>query len=399
MSENFNADDSCHTGIEHFQAGSIPEAISCFSLALQQDQQHLQSYIYLGLCMKQVGENEKAELCYRAALDLNPDLPEVRYNLGNILQAKGDLPAAGACYEAAVALQPGFALAYYNLGNVRRDQGQLDDAIGHYRVAIEREPNLAAGHNNLGNALAQQDQLEEAIEHYQAALAIEPNFSDALYNLGNALHFFGDFESAPKYFKASGIKDWAARSLYCAYKSENEESTGELLRTCLETEHISPQVAAISSHYHCRHGDEDPYQFCLDALNTMTHRPLPEIAAGTPLNFELQSLLSNIEMSERHQGRLHNGMQSSGNLLLRDEPALVQLASLIHLEFDHFKKRHADKDCTGYREELFSSTILPIQTGDIVLFPSSLFHRTIPFTADEDRICIAFDLKPALERR
>jgi hypothetical protein len=32
--------------------------------------------------------------------------------------------------------------------------------------------------------------------------------------------------------------------------------------------------------------------------------------------------------------------------------------------------------------------------GDIVLFPSSLFHRTIPFSADEDRICVAFDLKP-----
>ena len=32
--------------------------------------------------------------------------------------------------------------------------------------------------------------------------------------------------------------------------------------------------------------------------------------------------------------------------------------------------------------------------GDIVLFPSSLFHRTIPFNADEERICIAFDLKP-----
>ena len=32
--------------------------------------------------------------------------------------------------------------------------------------------------------------------------------------------------------------------------------------------------------------------------------------------------------------------------------------------------------------------------GDIVLFPSSLFHRTIPFNANEERICIAFDLRP-----
>ena len=32
--------------------------------------------------------------------------------------------------------------------------------------------------------------------------------------------------------------------------------------------------------------------------------------------------------------------------------------------------------------------------GDIILFPSSLHHKTIPFTSDIDRISIAFDLIP-----
>jgi hypothetical protein len=32
--------------------------------------------------------------------------------------------------------------------------------------------------------------------------------------------------------------------------------------------------------------------------------------------------------------------------------------------------------------------------GDLVLFPSSLFHRTIPFHSNEERICVAFDLIP-----
>jgi uncharacterized protein (TIGR02466 family) len=42
-----------------------------------------------------------------------------------------------------------------------------------------------------------------------------------------------------------------------------------------------------------------------------------------------------------------------------------------------------------------TKTVAPA-VGDIVMFPSSVFHRTIPFTSDEERICIAFDLKPAL---
>ena len=31
--------------------------------------------------------------------------------------------------------------------------------------------------------------------------------------------------------------------------------------------------------------------------------------------------------------------------------------------------------------------------GDIVLFPSSLHHKTIPFTTETDRIIVSFDLK------
>jgi hypothetical protein len=34
--------------------------------------------------------------------------------------------------------------------------------------------------------------------------------------------------------------------------------------------------------------------------------------------------------------------------------------------------------------------------GDIVLFPSSLFHKTIPFITDTERCVIAFDMLPAM---
>ena len=31
---------------------------------------------------------------------------------------------------------------------------------------------------------------------------------------------------------------------------------------------------------------------------------------------------------------------------------------------------------------------------DLILYPSSLFHYTVPFTSNEERHCIAFDVKP-----
>jgi ectoine hydroxylase-related dioxygenase (phytanoyl-CoA dioxygenase family) len=39
--------------------------------------------------------------------------------------------------------------------------------------------------------------------------------------------------------------------------------------------------------------------------------------------------------------------------------------------------------------------VVEIREGDIVLFPANLFHRTLPFDSDAERICIAFDLQPA----
>jgi hypothetical protein len=34
------------------------------------------------------------------------------------------------------------------------------------------------------------------------------------------------------------------------------------------------------------------------------------------------------------------------------------------------------------------------RAGQVAFFPSSLYHRTIPFSSDEERLCIAFDLLP-----
>ena len=35
------------------------------------------------------------------------------------------------------------------------------------------------------------------------------------------------------------------------------------------------------------------------------------------------------------------------------------------------------------------------EVGDMILFPSSLHHRTIPFTTDAERIIVSFDLLPS----
>ena len=42
----------------------------------------------------------------------------------------------------------------------------------------------------------------------------------------------------------------------------------------------------------------------------------------------------------------------------------------------------------------FPSKAFEVETGDIILFPSSLFHKTTPFKRSTSRITLAFDIKP-----
>ena len=46
-----------------------------------------------------------------------------------------------------------------------------------------------------------------------------------------------------------------------------------------------------------------------------------------------------------------------------------------------------------FKKNLFKKTIL-VKEGNLVLFPSSLPHRVIPYKGSQERLSIAFDMKP-----
>lgn len=176
---------------------------------------------------------------------------------------------------------------------------------------------------------------------------------------------------------------------------------------------------------------------------------------------EVLETIDRTPIAARMQSRLYSGMQSAGNLLKRPEPAFQKLAALVKAKIAEYREHYADDGCDLIRyfpkeidfssswylkmkkggnlgshiheegwisgcvylklptrepgsteagfeygtdgdsyprmHDNFPSHIVVQQVGDIVLFPSSLFHRTIPFSADEERVCVAFDLKPMAE--
>ncbi|NBN93703.1 MAG: tetratricopeptide repeat protein [Betaproteobacteria bacterium] len=402
----------------------------------------------LGAAYATLGQREEAASLLRHAAA----------RLAALLQGRGELAEAIALYRRALDQQAD-PQTWFNLATAQRNAGLMLDCIASYRKAIELAPDFAAAHSNLGEALRDHGQIEAAIASYQAALTIDPHLPQAHYSLGVLLYDLGRLDEAIPHLSASRHDDWHDRVLYCLYKGGRIEAFREQLEQRVAAgPHTAPLLATLSAHHAANYHLPDAYTFCPNPLDFVVHGHLDELDTGSSLREALLADIQQAAIVERDQGRLHFGVQSSGNLFRRPEASFRQLGELLRAELRRYRDRFADAQCaliTRFPDELdissswyvkmakgghldshiheggwvsgvvylaipqddptpdagnieFSTNgdnypvqhddwprkLLDVKVGDYAFFPSSLFHRTIPFDSQEERICIAFDLKP-----
>ncbi|MEQ1598276.1 MAG: tetratricopeptide repeat protein [Methylotenera sp.] len=433
------------------------EAVVSYKTALKLQPNTPDLLFNLGIALTNINQLDEAETAYRQAIQLNPNFFEAHGNLGTVLQRQGKLKQAIACYQKGLKINPQDARGHFNLGTAQRDEGSLAEAIESYQKAITLFPNYTDAYNNLGETLRDRGDMDDAVKSYQATLKLNPNHPGANYNMGEFLYLAKKYDEAIPYFERSQLDDWQARKLYCLYKDEQfdafktyrDELAGGMPNT-------SPFLATLSTHYSINFNETDPYSFCKNGLDFVYQNSI--LDKNSPLLKDLLNDIHNADIAQRVQGMLHNGKQSAGNLFKRPEASFRALAELIKQEFINYKNKFAGADCELIKSfptelEFTSSWYVKMQqgghlsahiheigwisgavylamptpkdgsnegafeygthgddypqkhknfpvahvmpnVGDIVLFPSSLFHRTIPFNSNEQRICIAFDLKP-----
>jgi uncharacterized protein (TIGR02466 family) len=441
------------------QSQQFPQASKAYEQALKLQPDAVELWFNYAIVLTHLNQLADAEQAYRKAIALNPQFFEAHGNLGTLLQKQGRLDEAISSYRNGLRIQPQDARGHFNLGTALRDKGQLQDAVQSYEKAIALFPNYTDACNNLGETWRDQGDMPKAVQYYQQALQLNPDHPAANYNMGEFLYLAKRFEEAIPYFQTSQLEDWQARILYCLYKAEKFEEFKQLRDTVIKQgPHTAPFIATLSTHYSLNHGETDPYQFCPAGLAFVYRRNIPELAPGSPLLTELLQDISQADIAERKQARLTNGKQSAGNLFKRPEAAFRTLGELVRREFKLYQQHFQGAQCeliNHFPEDLeftsswyvkmqkgghldahiheigwisgavylampetedptegafeygthgdqypkkhdnFPTSFIKPAVGDIVLFPSSLFHRTIPFNADAERICVAFDLKPS----
>mgnify|MGYP000904998824 FL=1 len=444
--------------VQHHNAGRLPEAENIYQQILQSEPNHPTALHLLGVIAHQVGKNDVAVDLITRAIAIDPDLAEAHSNLGTALRDLGKLEEAVTSYHKALALKPDYADAHNNLGNALKDLGKPEEAVASYHKALALKPDLAEAHNNLGNALRDLGKPEEAISSYQKALALKPDYVNAHNNLGLALRELGRLEDALQIFESIDTPECYAHVLECLFALGEYDKFYEKQTASARNNEISTHVAAINAFASHQLNRSNPHPFCPTPLKFVrVYEPLDGVDDADGFLRDLMDDLQSREAIWEPPGKTtRHGFQTMSNLFKKPYGRLVELDRIIKDTIENYRFEFSSENCDFIRlfpktltlsgwfirlikgghqtEHIHSGAWLsgifylqmpkctdqeegsielglwgydyPIlnksypkhrfypKNGGLILFPSSLFHRTIPFHSDEERMSIAFDLRP-----
>lgn len=328
---------------------------------------------------------------------------------------------------------PNEAPSYNNLGNLLYKDGSIDEAIENLKIALSLDPSLENVHNNLADYLYIKDKYKEAESFYV---------------------------ESPKTNTAEILRCLLAQKNYNKFWELLEENINEKNNYLIDSDYQNIKVAAISAYASEKLDVPDIYPFCPNPLDFIYKNKINFFDSKiTDLFKDLKLSTNTLDTESRSQDLLKNGTQTSGNFFSNGLLG-KKLAKYVGSLLIGYKNHFSNKNCSlinhwpknirlngwtihmgdngsisshnhekgwvsgslylqipsdidyGEGAIKFSlegprypkinnntakSKTINLETGDIIMFPSSLFHSTVPFKASKKRITFAFDLAPPEE--
>ena len=353
--------------------------------------------------------------------------------------------------------KPEHSHIFTNAGNLFFDTGEIDKSIKFHQIAIDLDNKNAMSLLGLGLAAENSGNAQKAIDYYKKGLEIGPKNDLINFHLGNIYRVQERYDKAIQHYELSNTKLSKTNQLECIYKNNDKELFNEKLKGFIGTKLVEPLIATLSSHASIRFDQKDEYTFCPDPFDYICTANLydderfnDEFISG------LGKEINDANISKKTQSLLKNGFQSSGNLFLKNSPNMKIMQNIIYEAINSFREKFSDRniglikywpkdfdviawliiikkggsllahmhkhgwvsgsvylhipqklskdegniqfsyDGGDYPNDskAYPQKIVDINKGSLVLFPSSLFHSTIPFSSEEERVTLAFDLIP-----
>tara|TARA_B100001758_G_C18414900_1_gene618798 strand:+ start:2129 stop:3415 length:1287 start_codon:yes stop_codon:yes gene_type:complete len=356
---------------------------------------------------------------------------------------------------------PKLSAVYSNAGSLLFNLGETKKSIEANKIAIKFNEKDHNALNNMGLAFSELGDLDNAIDSYKRSLEINPKHDATNYNLANIYRITRNYKEAIKLYDFTKERLSKSNQLECIYKDNNKELFNKKLKSLIDNDQLQPLIASLSSHAAIRYNQEDNYPFCPNPIDFICKFELyQDDRFNDQFLFNLANEINNAQIDKKSQSLLKNGFQSSGNIFLQNLPNVKILQAIVQDHIEKYYNNFAEKDDFFIKSwpknyqligwvvimqnsgsllphmhkegwvsgslylnipekrsnnegnikfsldggdypndgKNYPEKIVDIKRGDLVMFPSSLFHSTIPFESEENRISFAFDLMPKLKK-
>ena len=435
---------------------NFKDAKSHYQHAIAINPNHSGAFNNLGIAFKELELFSESEASHKSAIALQPSNASAHNNLGVVLKLLSKYEEAVASYLHAIQLQPKYAEAHANLANVYQVMGRLEDSEVCYRNAIALQPSDSTLHSNLGVLLKFLGRGKEAVTSFFNAISLQPDNSEAHFNIGLEFHGLGNYKKASEHFLLSNIKKAQSYNLKCLYH-EDKESFFELYDNLVLAQERNAIIGHYGCLSEIKYKTNRQNLFCKNPLKYISLKNLKDqYNFNEDFIDPLHAVLDEATLPNRWQSLLINGSQTFGNLFELPNDSIKKIKKIILVEIEKYRvnfqnsnegfithwpndydiygwlvkmnsggELHPHMHDTGWitgsiyinvpsnlnsesgnivvsvndREFPFSDhevkkNSIDIATGSICLFPSSLLHHTIPFSSQEERIVLAFDVLP-----
>ena len=370
----------------------------------------------------------------------------------------GDIAKAQNMFEELLRNNPGHILFLSNLGNIYKEAGRIKDAISCYEKAINGDPNLINTVEALGIAYVDIGRNDEALNCFKKVLVLDSTRENSLYYLAMLYARDQSYEEALELLGKTTSKRGKIHELELIYRLGGKEVFREKYAKIQQDGILSPLAGCIGAHASVRYGLEDQNNFCSNPIAYVKRWHVTEAdGLDDELVSEVIEYNNENSEDHMAQSLLVNGRQSAGNIFLLNREFVQVLKKIVTTYIEKYREEFKDSEQGFLRNwpnnaNLFgwvvsiktggnlkphihkegwlsgalylnvpktagsnagnigfslqgdnlpddgkqfpSDRVVEIEKGDICMFPSSLFHYTIPFSSGQERVSFAFDLIP-----
>ncbi len=389
------------------------------------------------------------------SLGIEPDhVPSIR-NIAKAYLQKGDFILSKKYYHQLIALEEGNPKYLTEFGEMLFSSNEFIEAEKYFLKATKIDNEYPLAYLALGHLYSVTNNQENAIKYLNKASNYDSTSSMSNFILGEIYKNNKFYTKAIEYYSASNYESSKESIAQCMYFEKKYDEFISFYNINKEEFNASRTISSIINHANKTINNSLQHPFCPDPFSyikseNLTHK-LKDI---DKMNENLVKEIKNLDNSKR-QLFIKNGKQSEGNLFTFGIEIFDHLQNILldeyHDYLDSFSKsndifitqwpnlpkimgwfvtmkkggyvephNHVGAWLSGvyylkcpekikdsgnlefsFKDKHFpdSTEALPkkiVETNEsnIVLFPSSLFHRSLPYETDEERICIAFDFMP-----